>query len=285
MVGRGTDSVVSMFVAGPGSTGTGQEKRQSRVLEIPLTSIHPDPNQPRKFFDPKKISELAQSIAEYGILQPIGIRKHPEIPFQYVIAFGERRWRAATELGLETIRCIVIPDNAAKDRKAIALIENLHRSDLTALENALAIKELMSDEKLSMEAIGKKLGLGKTRVHQLLNILNLPEEMLKSFCRSDLNENHARALLMLKKYPDIQKELFQDILLEGMTGQQALARAEKFLKQLPDKSPINNVVTSSIKKLSKIEKNWGKMPTQEKELCVKDLMDLRAKIDSLLQNL
>lgn len=280
MVGRGTESVVNMFVTGPGLAG--QEKRQSRVLEIPLTSIHPDPKQPRKHFDPRKISELAQSIAEHGVIQPIGVRKHPDMPFQYIIGFGERRWRAATEAGLETIPGIVIPNNA--DKKAIALIENLHRSDLTALEKAMAIKEIMVEEALSMDAAGKKLGLGKTRVHQLLNILNLPEEMLASFCKADLNENHARALLMLKKFPNAQKELFQDIMIDGMTGKQALAKAEKVLKDLPDKSPISNLVVSSVKKLSKLEKKWEAMPVQEREQCVKELMDLRAQIDCLIGN-
>lgn len=280
MAGRGTEGVVSMFIAGPGTAGIAQERRQSRILDVPLTSISPDPKQPRKYFDPEKITELAQSIAKHGVIQPIGVIKNPETPFQYIIGFGERRWRATAEAGLETIPCVVIPNNA--DKRAIALIENLHRSDLKPFETAMAIKEIMVEEGLSMEAAGKKLGFGKTRVHQLVNILNLPQEMLDFFCKADLNENHARALLMLKKVPNVQQELFQEILLEGLTGKQALAWAEKFLKELPDKSPISNIVASSIKKLSKLENRWNKMPDQEREQCVKELMDLRAQIDSLI---
>ncbi len=278
MTGRGTENVISMFTG----TGAGQEKRQSRILEIPVGFIHPDPKQPRKHFDPRKITELARSIAKHGVIQPIGVVRHPDIPLHYIIGFGERRWRAATEAGLETIPAIVIPNNA--DKKAVALIENLHRSDLTAMEKAMAIKEMMVDEHLSMETAGNKLGISKTRVHQLLNILNLPEEMLTSFCRADLNENHARALLMLKKSPEVQKELFQDILIEGMTGKQALAKAEKVLKDLPEKSPISDLVAGSLRKLGKIEKKWQGMPLQEREQCVKELMDLRAQIDILIGN-
>ncbi len=281
MTGRGTENVVGLFVSGPGSTGVTQERRQSRILEVPLNSIHPDPKQPRKYFDPEKITELAQSIAKYGVIQPIGVRKHQEIPLQYIIGFGERRWRAAAEAGLETIPCIVILSNA--DQRAIALIENLHRSNLKAFETAMAIKEIMVGEGLSMEAAGNKLGFSKTRVHQLLNILNLPEDMLNSFCKADLNENHARALLMLKKVPNTQQVLFQEILLEGLTGKQALAWAENYLKELPTKSPASDI-GSSIKKLSKLQKNWSKLPVQEREECVKELMDLRAQIDILIAN-
>ena len=100
----------------------------------------------------------------------------------------------------------------------------------------MAIKDMMVDENLSLEAVGKKLGLGKTRVHQLLNILNLPEEMLANFCRADLNETHARALLLLKSYPEAQKELFQDILLQGLSGNQALNRAEEYISIIPVKN-------------------------------------------------
>ncbi|MEG6512443.1 ParB/RepB/Spo0J family partition protein [Desulforamulus ruminis] len=278
MTGRGTENVISMFTG----TATGQEKRQSRILEIPITSIHPDPKQPRKHFDPRKITELALSIADYGVLQPIGVVRHPEIPLHYIIGYGERRWRATQEACLKTIPAIMIPDNA--DKKAIALIENLHRSDLTAMEKAMAIKEMMMDEHLSMEAAGNKLGISKTRVHQLLNILNLPEEMLTSFCGADLNENHARALLMLKRSPNAQKELFQEILIEGMTGKQALARAEKLLKDVPEKGPISDMVASSLKRLSRIEKKWREMPLQEREQSVKELLELRAQIDILIGN-
>lgn len=283
MTGRGTENVVSMFVGGPGSNGAGQEKRQSRILEIPLTSIHPDPEQPRKYFDPKKITELAQSIKEYGVIEPIGVRKHPDIPLQYVICFGERRWRATKEAGLETIPGIVIPRIA--DKKAIALIENIHRSDLKALELAMGIRDLMVDENLSMDAVGKKLGLGKTRVHQLLNILNLPEEMLTAFIRTDLNETHARALLLLKKYPEVQRELFQKIVVHGLTGNQALNWSEEYIKKIPVKNPVAKMVTKSIKTLTNLENNWLKIPPSERESYANELVKLREKIDCLLEDL
>ncbi|ABO49429.1 parB-like partition protein [Desulforamulus reducens MI-1] len=275
---RGTERVVDMFLSGIGKAGV-EMGRRSRTLELPLDTITPNPGQPRKEFDPKKISELAVSIKEYGVLQPIGVRV---IPTGYEIVFGERRWRAANEADLKTIPCVIVPDNA--DRKTIALIENIHRQDLSAMEKAMAIKDMMVDENLSLEAVGKKLGLGKTRVHQLLNILNLPEEMLANFCRADLNETHARALLLLKSYPEAQKELFQDILLQGLTGNQALNRAEEYISKIPVKNPVSDMVSRSISKLSKVEKNWRAMSHNEREDCAKELMRLREKIDYLLGN-
>jgi len=246
-----------------------------------LEKIQANPGQPRKGFDEAKISELAQSILENGVLQPIGVRPVAE---GYEIVFGERRWRAAGEAGLETVPCIVLTSEAL-DLRTIALVENLHRQDLSAMEKAMAVKELMVKEGLSMEKVGKKLGLGKTRVHQLLNILKLPEDMLKNFCAADLNETHARALLMLKGFPEAQKDLFQEILFHKLTGQSALEWAENYLNRLPDKSLVTDLVNRSIKKITGLEKKWQKLPKEEKDKCAQELRGLREKIDHLLGNM
>lgn len=278
MTVRGTERVVDMFLSGTGKAGI-EKSRRSRILELPIDAIIPNPGQPRKAFDQQAISDLTESIKEYGVLQPIGVRV---IQDGYEIVFGERRWRAAGQADLKTIPAVIVPAEA--DLKTIALIENLHRQDLSAMEKAMAIKDMMVSDNLSMEAVGKKLGLGKTRVHQLLNILNLPEEMLVAFCRADLNETHARALLLLKKHPDMQQDLFQAIVVHGLTGNQALARAEQYINEIPAKHPIFDIVDKSISKLSKIEKNWRTMPSIERENCARELMKLREKIDYLLGN-
>jgi len=277
-VGRGTERVVDMFLAGPGGAGA-ERARRNRIMEIPVDAIFPNPGQPRKEFNPEKIKELAESIGKHGVIQPIGIRT---VDKGYEIVFGERRWRAAREVGLKTVPCVIIPGDA--DLRSIALIENIHRQDLSAMEKAMAIRDIMAAENLSLETAGKKLGLGKTRVHQLLNILNLTEEMLMAFCRADFNETHARALLMLKKFPEAQQKLFQEIEEQGLTGNQALARAEEYINKLPVKSPVSDIISKSISKLSRIEKGWRKMPPEERERCAKELMELREKIDYLLGN-
>lgn len=278
MANRGTEHVVNMFI-GSGTPGSGAERgKRTRILEIPLEKIKPNPNQPRKNFNPNQITELAQSIVQNGVLQPIGVRA---IQDGYEIVFGERRWRAAGEAELKTVPCVILTAEAT-DFKTVALVENLHRQDLSAIEKAMAVKEIMVKEGLSIDSVGKKLGLGKTRVHQLLNILNLPEDMLDKFCTADLNEIHARALLMLKKHPEVQKDLFQEILIYKMTGQQAIAWAEKYLMNLPGKSPVTDVVDRSIKKLTKLEKKWPKMEPIEREKCIEELQSLRDKIEALL---
>lgn len=278
MTVRGTERVVDMFLSGTGRAGV-EKSRRNRTLELPIDTVAPNPKQPRKEFDPKKISELSKSIKEYGVLQPIGVRV---IQDGYEIVYGERRWRASNEAGLKTIPCVIVPGDA--DLKTIALIENIHRQDLSAMEKAMAIKDMMVSENLSMDAVGKKLGLGKTRVHQLINILNLPEEMLAAFCRANLNETHARALLLLKKYPEPQKELLQDIVVHGLTGNQAIAQADEYVKGLPVKSSFSQMINKSISKLDKIEKSWRSLQTNEREDYAKELMKLREKIDYLLGN-
>ncbi|MCL5780440.1 MAG: ParB/RepB/Spo0J family partition protein [Firmicutes bacterium] len=278
-VGRGTERVVDMFLAGPGAAGA-ERSRRHRIMEIPVDAIIPNPGQPRKEFIPEKITELAESIREHGVLQPIGIRV---IDKGYEIVFGERRWRAAKEAGLKTVPCVIIPGDV--DLRSIALIENIHRQDLSAMEKAMAIRDMMAAENLSLEAAGKKLGLGKTRVHQLLNILNLPEEMLTVFCRADLNETHARALLLLKKLPAAQQELFQEIVVHGLTGNQALVRAEVYLRRVPVKTPVSDVVSKSILKLEKVEKRWHSMKPDERERCASELTELKQKIDHFLGKL
>ncbi|WP_238446416.1 ParB/RepB/Spo0J family partition protein [Desulforamulus ruminis] len=264
-------------------TGTGKQERgnlrRTRILELPIDSITPNPDQPRKKFNLVQIMELAESIKEHGILQPIGVRK---VETGHQIVYGERRWRAAAVAGMETVPIVIVPEDA--DIRTIAMIENLHRQDLSAIEKAMAIKEMMQAEKLSMEAVGQKLGLGKTRVHQLLNILKLPEELLAEFCRANMNETHARGLLALKKFPDAQKELFQKIIDQDLAGNQALIWAENYLKKLPSKTPVSDMVSKSLNKLAKIEKRWLKITNEERERYIKELLPLKEKIDYLLGN-
>lgn len=274
---RGTERVVDMFLAGASKPGL-EKSRRNRTLELSIDNITPNPGQPRKKFEVSKIEELAESIKEYGVLQPIGVRVMGE---GYEIVYGERRWRAAAKSGLKTIPCVIVPGDA--DLKTIALIENIHRQDLSAMEKAMAIKEMMLSDSLSMEEVGKRLGLGKTRVHQLLNILNLSEEILETFCKAELNETHARALLMLKKHPAQQKELLLDIVANELTGNQALTKAEEYKKQYQiPKTVVSDIVSRSINKLDKIEKKWRSMAPQEREACVNELFKLREKIEYLL---
>lgn len=143
------------------------------VIEMKINSVEPNINQPRKSFDDDKIDDLAESIKVHGVLQPIIVTKKGDY---YQIIAGERRWRASKKAGLKTIPAIVRDYDERKIRE-VALIENLQRQDLNALETAKAIKELMEEHSLTQEEIAKTLGKSRSAIANTLRILNLDERV------------------------------------------------------------------------------------------------------------
>lgn len=245
------------------------ETQPAGGVEIDLDRIQPKHGQPRKHFNQKKIEELAESIKEHGVIQPVVVRPLPD--GMYELVAGERRWRASRLAGKMRIPCVIRGDNIPELKiKAQALVENLQREALASLEIAMAIKDLIDESKeqngkgLSFEEVGNMLGFSKVRVHQLLNILKLPEEMLDRFCESDMNEVHARALLQLKNHPEAQKSLFLDIVEQNLTGQQAAEWVKRYLADLPTKTPVSKLVEGSKKTLEKLRSKWGKMTPAER---------------------
>jgi ParB family chromosome partitioning protein len=164
------------------------------VLRLRLKDIRPSPNQPRKDFGREGLEALADSIKEHGIVQPVVVRK---LNGGYEIVAGERRWRAAELAGLEEVPVRVI--DADENRvMELSLVENLQREDLSPLEAARGIRELVEKFSLTQEQAAKKLGWSRVAVSNKLRLLNLPEEILEMLHRGDLSEGHARALLSLE---------------------------------------------------------------------------------------
>ena len=170
----------------------GSSADSARFLELPIDSLEPNPNQPRVHFDEETLTELAGSIREIGVLQPVLARELGEGRYQLVA--GERRWRAARRAGLPTIPAIV---RDTDDLSSIeqALVENLHRQDLTALEEAAAYQQLIEDFHLTHEQLSQRVGKSRSAITNTLRLLTLPPTIQHLLADGRLSAGHARALL------------------------------------------------------------------------------------------
>ena len=192
------------------------EINERQVQTVKINDIEPNRDQPRKFFDKDKMEELASSIGEHGILQPIIVK--PEEAGRYKIISGERRWRAARMAGIIDIP-VIIRDIDDQTCAEIALIENLQREDLNIIEEAKGYRQLMNDYALTQETIAKRVGKSRPVIANALRILSLPEETLALVEDGSLTSGHARALLPL--YEKLSEKdfagLIKDILEKNMT--------------------------------------------------------------------
>ena len=173
-----------------------KEKVVNKVCLIPVEDIHPNPDQPRRVFREEELHALSESIEANGLLQPITLMKEED--GSYRIIAGERRYRACRLLGMNavpSIICTVTDEDAA----ALALIENIQRSDLNCFEEAIAIDKLIDKLDLTQEQAAKKLGKSQSAVANKLRLLKIPENVQKFLAENDLTERHARALLRLPK--------------------------------------------------------------------------------------
>jgi ParB family chromosome partitioning protein len=170
-----------------GGTGPGAE-----LIEIPISALEPNPHQPRVHFDEETLADLAASIAEIGVLQPVLVRRVGE--GQYQLIAGERRWRAAKRAGLATVPAIVrLTDDLASMEQA--LVENLHRQDLTPLEEAAAYQQLIEDFGLTHEALAARVGKSRPSISNALRLLALPAAVQSLIADGRLSAGHAKALL------------------------------------------------------------------------------------------
>ena len=197
----------------------------SRVRYIPLERIVPNPHQPRRDFDPEGLSELADSIRQYGVLQPATVRTRGR---DYELVAGERRLRAARIAGLREVPCLVA-QVGEEDSALLALMENLQRRDLDCWEEAQAIARLISRYGLSQEEAARRLGRAQPTVANKLRLLRLPEDVRALLRENGLTERHARALLRLQD-PEVQRRAAGDMVRRGMNVAQAEAYVEKLLQ-------------------------------------------------------
>ena len=199
-------------------------KSTAEIYNIPQAMIVPNSNQPRKRFDYDELENLAQSIRENGILQPITVRKREDK--KYELVSGERRLRAARLVGMVKIPSIVINIDD-KNSAMFSIIENLQRQSLNFFEEAEAIEKLVGEYAMSREEVALKLGLAPSTVSNKLRILRLPEEMRFELARSGLTESHAKALLMLED--DNQRARALSIIVDRHLN---VAESERMINQM-----------------------------------------------------
>ncbi len=198
------------------------------VFWIEVGKIKPNPFQPRREFDEDRLRDLADSIRQYGILQPLVItrreneREDGSLYVEYELIAGERRWRASQLAGLSQVPCLIRAggDND-KLKLEMAIIENLQREDLNSVDRALAFERLVKEFKLKHTEIAKKVGKSREYVTNTLRILALSEEMLDAITAGKMTEGHTRPLLMLIDYPEAQTNLFQEIIIKRLNVREA----------------------------------------------------------------
>jgi ParB family chromosome partitioning protein len=193
------------------------------IKNIPISEIVPSPYQPRTVFDEERIDELCQTIKTHGVIQPIVVRMRNN---KFEIIAGERRFRAVTKLGMETIPAIVREINDAQ-AASIALIENLQREGLTAIEEAVAYQRLMEIHQLTQESLAQRLGKSQSTIANKIRLLHLCEPVKLALMERKITERHARALLSLNT-EELQIKVLEDIISKDLNVKQTEARVEFF---------------------------------------------------------
>lgn len=228
-LGRGLDSLISVSDIQTGGS--------SAINEIKITDIHPNPNQPRHTFDEETLEELAASIKELGVVQPLSVRDNGDGTYQIIA--GERRWRAASKAGLNSVPAYV---RKASDSEMteMALIENIQREDLNAIEVALAFRNLIDTYNLTQEKLSERLGKKRATIANHLRLLKLPAEIQLGLRDHKLDMGHARALLSVED-PKRQLKIYNLILKEGLS----VRKVEELVKTDNDSTPVAKVNPSA----------------------------------------
>ena len=218
-LGRGLDAILVDIYAPE------TEENKQGITMIRINEVEPNTNQPRKAFDPSELETLAESINQYGMIQPITVRS---VDGMYQIITGERRWRAARMAGLSEVPVIII---TADDKKVaeLALVENIQRSDLNPIEEAMGFAALIEEYGLTQEEAAKRIGKSRSAVTNILRLLNLPESVRKMIETGELSTGHAKVLLGMSDSASIEKAALQ-IVARGLS----VRDTEKLVKTMEE---------------------------------------------------
>lgn len=210
-LGRGLGA---LFPGGAASNVLAQEAPGAKLIEIEIERIKPNPHQPRRHFDEESLTALAQSISAHGLLAPIIVRRHPDLPESYEIITGERRWRAARLAGLRTIGAMV-RDAHAGEAIELAILENVQRADLNPIEEASGYRQLIDEHGFTQETVAQRIGKSRPAIANALRLLTLPDAVQALVRDGKLSAGHVRALAALP-HPRAQ-ELAQLAVRQGLS--------------------------------------------------------------------
>jgi len=209
-----------------------EQAEPKALLYCGIEEITPNRSQPRKHFDESKLQELAESIKEKGILEPLIVRRTDQ---GYELIVGERRWRAAQKAGLKEVP-VLVKEVEGRDILEISLIENLQREDLNPIEAAEAFKHLIEEFNISQEDLSKRIGKDRTTITNTVRLLKLPIEVRNQLLQNHITSGHARAILSLES-KEKQKELCALIIKKGLSVREAEALAKRWSEK-PKKTTL-----------------------------------------------
>ncbi len=212
---------------------TGDEEPTGGLRQIPVTAITPNPRQPRTALDPEALAELAASIKEHGLLQPLVVtRLGPE---RYQLIAGERRWQAARLAGLETVP-VVVKEATPQQLLELALVENIQRADLNPLEEAAAYRQLVDEFGLTQEQVAARVGKSRVAVTNTLRLLKLPPQVQQALADGTIREGHARALLALPT-PEAQVAALKTVVGQALSVRQTEELVRRLRAEPPAAKP------------------------------------------------
>lgn len=232
-LGRGLDSLISMSDI--------QTSGSSAINEIALSAITPNPEQPRTSFDEEALEELASSIKELGIIQPLTLRKTSHNTYQ--IISGERRYRAAKLAGIDTVPAYIRTANDA-ELTEMALIENIQREDLNAIEIALTFKKLIEQYNLTQERLSERIGKKRATIANFLRLLKLPAEVQLGLRDRTVDMGHARAILTVDK-PSVQLKIYNETIKNKLSVREVEALANEYKRKLMDSEDGKEIITTA----------------------------------------
>ena len=262
-LGKGLDSLIPTIDAEelcikPAKKNNNIEKNDG-VFTVKINSVEPNRNQPRKTFNEDALTELSESIKQYGIIQPIVVQKKNDY---YEIIAGERRWRAAKQAGLKEVP-VIIKDYSEQETVEIAIIENIQREELNPIEEALAYKRLLTEYNLKQDQVAERVSKSRTAVTNSMRLLKLTDEVQQMVIEDLISSGHARALLPIEDN-DLQIQLATRIMDEKLS----VRETEKLVKSILNKKPE--------KKKEKVENAFV---YEEIENKIKEIVGTKVKVN------